>query len=862
MRIRFSKTARLSLVVIIILAISLAFLYLMQRQQIYNNVKEISRNLVEQEIRYYDELADEWSKILVTLSNHNSFRLFVNAYRKDNLNYPSVYREQLEKVFNEVGQYRLSHIHYVRFISLEGQEVVVSKNGKPFRDYRNLASTEMFRQGINQAEGSLSKTVFEKNKENAFIHRSIPVYSKGIKLGILELTINVEQLLSKYQYLLASNVTDHVMFLNKQGKVLFQTGKINVPKSELKNVVAGVKQTTSKFPILEDKQNVWSFVFNQPYSFYILFQSNGKRITALLNEEYKKLGMVFSVSSFILVILVFWSTMRIQRTEVREESKKVMTQQRSIHFASMSDEIRPPINALLGSLMTLTETELDAKQNHYADTAKKSAECLLELVNEFQDYSRISRGEFSLEKIEFDLRATVHDISEVMSAQAYKKGLEVSCLIGSDVPRRVVGDATRLRQVLINLMSFAIKYTDHGEISISIGAEELDQKSKKISIDIIDTGNVIDQETMLEHFKMFTEPKLQEPENYTSEGLGLALSKQLVELMSGEITVAENNTGGNTFKITLPMPHVIDIEQSKPKVSLNGKRVLILGEIETNRTSLSHAFSKWGMSGASMDEFPRVVNVLRDAKMADKAYDVCMVDVSLTSSSDKAFKAVRKIREEFTEDELGIIILTVQGAAGDVRKARELNVQAYLTKPISRNTMRQTLHRVLDNRLDQSAQIVTRHSLKEGEHKYTNRVLAAEADPRVQKILAKYFTQAGYQIDFAENGHKVKAALSDHVYNMILFDTQLPQMNVFKFTEEFRKEEQIFNSALSSKSQKQVHVPIIGIVKDKNKTVIAECTNSGMDNLLSKPVSNEQIQFIIDQFLSKEETPEPSEAEA
>jgi len=851
MRVRVSKTARLSLIVILILAISLAFLYLMQRQQIYNNTKEISRNLIEQETQFYNQLTSEWSKILTTLSEHGSFRLFVNAYDKNKLSEAPVYLEQVEKVFNEVGQYRLSHIEYVRFIGMNGLEVAVSKNGRPFRQFRNLSNTKLFQQGVNQAKGKPSKPHFEKIRNDAYIHRSLPIFSRGKKIGILSLTVNIEQLLSKYQYLIASNVIDHVIVLNRQGKILFQTGKVQTTSKEIKNVVAGVKQSSAKFPILEDKENVWSFIFNKPYEFYILFQTSGKRITHLLNEEYKKLGLVFSISSFILVMLVFWSTRRIQRTEVQAASQKVMTQQRSVHFASMSDEIRPPINALLGSLMTLSETEMDKKQQYYAETAKKSAECLLVLVNEFQDYSRISRGEFTLEKIEFDLRATVHDISEVMSVQAYKKGLEVSCLVGSDVPKRVIGDATRLRQILINLVSFAVKYTDHGEISICIAAEDVDNKSKNIVIDIIDTGNLVDQETMLEHFKMFTEPKLQDPEEYTSEGLGLALSKQLVEMMSGEITVSENNSGGNTFKLRLPMPHVLEVETQKPQISLTNKRVLILGEIETNRISLSHAFSKWGMSGASMDEFPRVVNVLRDAKMGDKAYDVCMIDVSLTSSSDKAFKAARKIREEFNEDELGIIILTVQGAAGDVRRARELNVQAFLTKPISRNTMRQTLYRVLDSRLDQSAQIVTRHSLKEGEHKYVNRVLAAESDPIVKKQLVKYFNKSGYQIDFADNGQKVKTAIAEHTYNMILFDVDLAHMNVFQFTKEYRKEEIAFNTALNSAPNKHVHVPIIGIVHSMDKDVVDECYQAGMDNLLAKPVSDTQIRSIVEQYLEK-----------
>jgi len=849
MRITLSKTAGLSLIVIIILAISLTFLYLLQRQQIYDNVKESSRALVEQETQYYKQITEEWSRTLLTLSRHEAFRLFVKAYSGNTPKSIADYRQTLEKRFTEVGRFGLSHIQNVRFIGTDGNEIVVVKNGKPFHDYRNVADVDFFKAGIKQRAGKLSRVFFSGNKNNAFIHRSLPVFVKGKLVGLLSISIDIKHLLDKYQYLFASNVADQVMFLSKEGDIIYQMNKPAFSDSDIKNVIVGIKHTTPKYPVLEDQQNVWSFVFNQSYGFYVLFQSNGKRITAMLNAQYEKLGMAFFISSFILVMLVFWLTRYIQRKEAQEISNKVITQQRSIHFASVSDEIRPPINALLGALMTLTETELDNKQFYYADTAKKSAECLLELVNEFQDYSRISRGEFSLEKIDFDLRSTVHDISELMSAQAYKKGLEVSCLVAADVPKRVVGDATRLRQVMINLMSFAVEYTNQGEISICVSAKDVDKQSKLISIEIIDTGNMVDQEIMREHFKMFTEPNYQNPETYTSEGLGLALSKQLVELMDGDIAVAENNSGGNTFTISIPMSYALEVEQVKPTVSLSGKRVLILGETGTNRASLSHAFSKWGMSGASMDEFPRIVNVLREAKMANKAYDVCIVDVSLTSSSDKAFNAVSNIRKEFSESELGIIILTVQGAAGDVKKARELGVQAYLTKPISRNTMRQTLLQVLDSRLDLSSKIVTRHSLKENDPTNISRVLAVESDELMQKKLAKYFNKAGYQIDFAENGEKLKSAISDHAYSLVLFDMQLPGVDVFQFARDFRHTEEALNQSTDS----QTHVPIVGLMSKRDKSIVSQSYEAGIDTVILKPVSDEKIQLIVAQYLTEPE---------
>ena len=840
-----ARLSFLSIAVIVILSVALAFLYLLQRQEIYSNLKSNNKSLIEKETVYFERMTDSWTNVLTSLAKHESFRNYINALVKGKD--ISKVKLELEKVFNRVGARQFEQIRYIRFVDIKGMEKIVSKNAKSIDVYRDLSNEDFFQQGIMTRTGSASKASLEKWKDNVFIHRSIPIFVKNKRLGILSISIDVKSMLSRYDYLLSVKATDVIALVNQQGKVLYQIGSDNFDKAQAEVVFGVVKQRSTSSPILEYQENVWSYIQNKPYGFTILFLSKGKKITALLNYEYKKLAVVLFVGSFLLIFIVFYSTRKIHRQDIKVDRKKVISTQRSHNFASISDELRRPINTLLGSLITLEETTLDLKQKNYTNTAKKSADHLLALVNEFQDYSKISRGEFKLEKIEFDLRSTIHDIAEIMSAEAYKKDLEVSCLVSADVPQRVLGDVTRLRQVLINLVSYAVHYTDHGEISLCLSSDSHSQDTRYINIDISDTGGMIDQETMSQQIAMFTDIDidLENDENYSGEGLGLALSKQLIELMAGEITMRENNQGGNTFRIRLPLPVVDVVKKEVVKQDLDGKRILIVGEIENNRNALSQAFARWGMSGAAMEEFDRVVNVLRDSIISGKRFDVCLIDVSLSSSSEKAFEIVRQIRMEFDVDELAIVTLTAQGVPGDAKRARKLGIQAYLTKPVSRENMHKAILRIFDSGLDQEAEFVTKHSLKETEEKNNHRVLLAEHNPGVSKQIVKHFHQFGFHVDLADDGVKAEQAIKNNIYDALFINTSLKGLDVFQFVRDFRKEEDIFNSHLNGNLSEKIHMPIVAVVSVADEQMFDKCEANGISEVIQSPYEETDLNLII-----------------
>lgn len=844
-----TRSFKLALIISLIMGIALGFLYLLERQKIYKTIKENSRSLINQERLLHEQLGTEWDKNLKRVMLHNNLRLYLSEYARNPNAVPVIYQDALGQLFAEITAYKSNLIHRISLISAEGPELIAAQDGVVLSELKDWYSNDYFRDSINRPLNKVLNNQFDVKNGEAYLYKSVPIVMGNKKPVLLTFTILVSEVLQKYNYLLAAKVNDQIVATTRHGKILFAFDNEALDKNELDKVFVALKQKASDDPVLEFGQNIWSAIKNDSQGFYVLFQAKGEKITQVLNDEYLKIGVVFFVSSFILVFLVFFSTRSIQRQQSKVESDKVIHSQRSLHFASISDEIRLPLNALMGALVTLEEMDPEKKQNPYLDSAKKTALQISELVNEFTDFAKINEGNFQLQDIEFDLRTTLNDIADLMSVQAGEKGLEISCLVSSDLPKRVKGDATRLRQILINLISFAIKYTDHGEISLCLVLENHSENSKLVHIDVSDTGNIIDQQSMLEHFQMFTDPAYYTKGDYAGEGLALALSKQLVNLMNGDITVRENTSGGNTFRVSLPMPVADAVVSSLPQDNLKGKRVLIVGEIENNRQMLSVALSKWGMSGGTMNEFTHVPKILREAQQAGKPYHACLIDISLSSLSEKAFEVVRDIRKDFDEYSLGIIVLTVQGAPGDGQIAKDIGVQAFLTKPLTRNSMRDVLMRVFDKSLDKPSEFITRHTLKEVEQDNLVRVLVADADENMQKQLVRLLENSKYQVDLARDGNSLEDAINHNVYDMVLLDLKLPKVDVLNYVKKFRQYEKDLNKALNVETAKLIRLPVIAMSDEITADKIKKCEKHGLDNLISKPVSKEQIQDMLAQHL-------------
>ncbi len=840
---------KLALIMTVIMGIALGFLYLLERQKIYAALKENSRNLVNQEVFYHQQLGQEWDKNLRHLMTHGNMRLYLKAYSKDYKNIPKVYTEALEKLFTEITLYKSNFIHRISLISVDGQELLATENDKAVKSLKDWYSNDYFREALAGVVNKPFNNQFHVDGEDAFLYKSVPLSVGDKKVALLTFTIVIKDIIEKYRYLLAATNNDQIIAVNATGKILYALDKAALDTKEMDQVLVTMKQSDSKDPILEYKQNVWSFLGNEAQDYYVLFESRGEKITNYLNEEYSKLAIVFFISSIMMIALVFFSTRRYQRQQAKTESDAMMHNQRSKNFSSISNEIRQPLNALVGALVTLEESSPEKHQNNYLDSAKKSATQISELVNVFADFASINSGNFELQPIDFDLRTTLNDIADLMSVEASEKSLTISCSVSQDMPERVSGDATRLRRVLINLISFVIKHAEQGEISFSTKVDARSAAEKLIHIDVAVTGSHINQDTMFDRFKKFTAVDYFSNDDTENDGLGLALATQLVTLMQGEIQINEMAAGSNAFRVSLPLPSIEAKPYVTPQSNLEGKRVLIVGEIESNRQLLSHALSKWGMSGATVEDFARAIKVLREAQKSAEAYHACLIDISLSSLSEKAFELVRNIRQEFDESSLGIIVLTVQGAPGDAKIAQEIGAQAFLTKPMTRNSMKEVLLRIFDSKPNKPTEFITRHTLKESEQTHLVRILVADANESAQKQLENFFDSPHYHVEFAVDKKNLEKAINHNVYDMVFLDTELPDVDVFNYVKKFRQYERDLNKAFNVSTAKFIRLPIVAMAPEASSKMRQSCEKNGLDGLLVTPVTREKLDDIISRHL-------------
>lgn len=826
------KTPRFNLkniVIVFCLVVTLVFVYLFQRQNIYESVKENSQLLIAQELEYYDQQTVEWANTLTTISQSHQLQQYLKAVlKKRNV---SSTTKRLTASFHRYSLNKLDHIYAIRFINNAGRERIASKNGMKTKKPTQFAGTDVYRESKVTPLGKPVKAQFEQANKKLLMHLAMPVGLKNKRMGTLILSIDIESVVNRYQYLQKIKQIDSVVFFNRQGLALFTIGSDSEVTKEAATVYELMKLNNIRNSFLEHEGNIWRYVENEQYDFGILLLTKAENVTKALNIEFLKLGIVLF---FVMLLFVFYRSKSSKQILVEdvEEVTKFVTSHRSHNFSIISDEIRHPINTIFGSLVTLSETSLDGLQKEYTQTAKKSAECLFELVNQFQDYSKISRGEFQLDKIEFDLRSTLYDIVELLTPEANKKGLGIACLVGADVPKRVKGDVTRLRQVLMNFVTYAIRNTGSGEVSIAISSEGQNSNEQYINVDISDTGSLTDQETLMQQITQFSKVDFNEEGTCSTEGLGLALSKQLIDLMSGEISSFDNNVGGNTFRIRLPYP-VVEVKKSHAFEShLIGKRILIVGEVDSSQQILSQVFTQWELEATTLLDFSRVMYVLRDAYISGKGFDICFIDVSHSSSSDKAFEAATLIRDEFPPSETALIVLTTQGIPGDAIKAKAIGIQAYLTKPIDVKVMRLTINSVVNAMIEASADLLTKHSLRESSRDYLPHVLLLEQGEHQQEALKYHFKRDKFVTDVVTDVNQLEAALKGDAYTAIIINSSFTGLDVLLFVQNYRKEETLLLSQKKLKNKTSLLI----MFNHKNDQAEREFRLSGADEVMAYPL--------------------------
>jgi len=520
-----------------------------------------------------------------------------------------------------------------------------------------------------------------------------------------------------------------------------------------------------------------------------------------------------------------------------KEDAEAASRSKSEFVANMSHEVRTPLNGIVGMLELALDTDLSVEQARFLMTARSAADSLMEVINDILDFSKMEAGRLDIEPIDFRVRDCVAHTIRTLALAATRKGIELTAQTAPDVPELLVGDPGRIRQILMNLVSNAIKFTEKGEVVVRVRTESTEPGAIVLRLSVSDTGIGIAEDKQAQIFKPFTQADGSTTRRYGGTGLGLTIAAELARMMGGAVSVESRPGEGSVFHVTLrlglpekPAPGAVE----RHPVDVRDLRVLIVDDNSTNRQVLEEMTAAWDMRPLAVSAATTALEALERATNAGQPFALALIDAQMPDVD--GFELARRIRKEGGVQDTLMVMMTSAGQRGDAVRCRKVGISAYLPKPVTASELLETIIAALRAKRHQPDRpvLVTRHSLREGRRRL--RILLAEDNAFNEMVAVNLLERRGHSVKVVNNGQTAVEALQNGTFDLVLMDVQMPEMDGLQATAAIRNREATTGG----------HVPIIAMTARAMKGDREMCLQGGMDGYVSKPLRAANLFEAID----------------